>query len=99
MKKGKFKYLDHNDKTAFFEVNGNKEVEYYQNKKYYVKSDIKWLSDCVYELSLTAATLPKLQFRPGDKLKVEILSIRNDTITYKASSQFKAWMGKLKVMK
>jgi hypothetical protein len=99
MKKGKFKYLDADDKTAFFEIDGNKEVEYYQNKKYYVKSDLKWTSDCTYELTMTAATKPNLAFKPGDKLKVEIVKVSNDTVTYKGITDKRVWLGKLKVIK
>jgi hypothetical protein len=99
MKKGKFKYLDVDDKTAFFEINNNKLVEYYQNKKYYVKADLRWINDCTYELSLTAATLPKLAFKPGDKLKMEIVKISHDTVTYKATTDKRVWLGLLKALK
>jgi len=99
MKKGKFRYLDADDKTAFIEINGNKQVEYYQSKKYYVKSDLKWTGECTYELSMTASTLPKLAFKPGDKLKIEIVKVSNDTVTYKAISDKRVWLGKWKVIK
>jgi hypothetical protein len=99
MKKGKFKFLDADDKTAYFEINKDKLVEYYQNKKYYVKADLKWLNDCKYELSLTAATLPKLGFKPGDKLTIEIVKVSHDTVTYKGTSDKRVWLGLWKVMK
>src|ERR1044071_3201063 len=72
LKKGKFKYLDVTDKTAYLEIKDNKQVEYYQAGKYYIKSNIKWLSDCVYELTMTKKTLPGNSYKAGDKLKMEV---------------------------
>src|SRR5215208_4865150 len=82
LKQGKFKYLDAEDKTAYLEIKDNKQVEYYQSGKYYIKSDIEWVSACVYELTLTEKTLPDITFKEGDKLTMEVEKIKNDTIYY-----------------
>ena len=99
LKKGKFKYLDVKDKTAYLEIKDNKLVEYYQSGKYFVKSDIKWLSACVYEATMTQKTLPDNPYKAGDKLKVEVQKIKNDTIFYKGTIKGSVWQGKMLVMK
>ncbi len=47
--KGTFKYKSGTDKTAFFEINGDKHMEYFQNKKYYVESNLTWVTACTYK--------------------------------------------------
>jgi hypothetical protein len=99
LKKGKFKYLDGDDTSSYFEVNGDKHIEYYQNGKYYIKSKLEWLGNCVYQLTMTEKTLPDFPYTSGDKLKVEVLNIKNDTIYYTASVKGNVWQGRVLLMK
>ena len=99
LKKGKFKYLGVQDKTAYLEIKDNKLVEYYQSGKYVVKSDIKWISDCIYEATMTQKTLPDNPYKAGDKLRVEVQKIKNDTIYYRGTIKGNVWVGKMVVMK
>lgn len=82
MHQGKFKYLDIEDETAYFEIKGSKHVEYHQNGKYYIKSDLKWLSPCTYEMVMTENTIPDFPFQPGAVMVVTVLRKKGDVIEY-----------------
>lgn len=96
MKQGSFKYLDADDTTAYFDITGEKHTEYHQNKKYYIKSDMKWVDDCTYELTMTGITIPNFPFKTGDKMKVEILRVEKDIIFYRSTVMGNSWDGRLK---
>ena len=51
-----------------------------------VTGKVKWKSECEYEIIYVKTNHPKLQKMIGQKVNVKIISIKNDTITYQATS-------------
>ena len=80
----------------FFET---EQIEYYQKRKYFIKSDIKWVSDCEYYLIVKEITLPNYPFKIGTKLHVVITKIKRDKIYYKSTFDNRTWEGKFKKLK
>jgi hypothetical protein len=67
-KKGKFEYVDM--PGAWFEIKGNRHMEYVENGKYYIQSTLKWNSDCSYTTTLRKCTVPGFPYKPGDEMTV-----------------------------
>lgn len=76
-----------------------KHVEYHQDKKYYIKSNIKWISDCEYYLIIQDVTLPDFPFRLGSKLHIKITKVKGDRVYYKSSMGGRTWEGKMTKIK
>ncbi len=49
---------------------GNEYVEYHNNKEHYIKSEVKWISDCEYHLTIKETNLPRFPFKIGTKLRI-----------------------------
>lgn len=82
-------------KEVLVEFKENKHVEYHQDKKYYIKSNIEWVSDCEYYLVIEDATLPNFPFRKGSKLHIKITKVRGKRVYYKSSMAGRTWEGKM----
>lgn len=70
-------------------------VEYHQDKKYYIKSNIEWISDCEYNLIIQDVTLPDFPFRLGSKLHIKITKVKGDRVYYKSTMGGRTWEGKM----
>ncbi len=99
LKHGKFKYIDIEDTSAYVIINNTKHIEYHNNNKYYIKSDIKWLSDCEYEMTMTEITIPNFPFKPGDLMNVKVNKIENEVIYYTSTVNGSSWPGRFKIIK
>jgi hypothetical protein len=99
MKKGVFRYMGTEDPTAFFEINDTTHIEYHQKKKYHIRSNLKWIDDCNYELTMTEITVPGFPYTTGDKLQVEIIKTEDDLVYYRASVKGRSWPGIAKKIK
>ena len=93
------KYLDADDSTAYVIIDGNKHIEYHKNKKYFIKSDIEWLNDCEWEMTMTEVTIPRFPFGAGDKMHVKVDKIEGDIIFYTATVKSTSWPGRFRKMK
>jgi hypothetical protein len=93
---GKFKYLDAADTSAYIVMAGDKQVEYSMQDKYIIESDVKWISDCTYMMTMTRITIPSFPFKPGDKMKVDITKIEGDIIYYTSTVKGESWQGRFK---
>ena len=91
LKHGTFKYLDIDDTTAYVVIN-------YYNKKYYIKSDIVWVSACEYNMTMTDITIPDFPYAPGDVMNVVINKIDEGLIYYTSTVKGKTWKGRLKII-
>lgn len=76
----KLKYADNPDKTAYITIKGNKHVENLESGKYFIKSDLEWLSDCEYNATMTEITLPNFPFKPGEVMNVKFEKIEDGFI-------------------
>ena len=94
LKNNSFVYkLAGNDVLVEFGVESH--VEYHQKKKYYIKSKVKWLSDCEYDLIIQDVTLPNFPFKLGSKLHIKITKVRGDRVYYKSTMGNRTWEGKM----
>jgi hypothetical protein len=83
MHEGTFKYKS--DPGTKVKITGNKHVESYKGGKYIIESDIAWVNDCEYNLTMVKITLPDFPFKPGDKMNVKITKVEGKTIYYTAT--------------
>ena len=83
MKKGKFRDVHDNDPSAYMEIDGKWFTDYAKNGTEYIKSEIRWLTDCKYELTFVETNIENLGLPKGTKLRVEILGVNGNEITYK----------------
>ena len=73
----------------------NKYVEYHENKKYYIKSDIEWLSDCEYKLIIQESTLPDFPFKRGTTMRIKVDRIKGSKVYYTATLGGRTWEWKM----
>ena len=99
LKKGTFKYLDIEDTTAYFELDKESHIEYHSNGKYYIKSKIKWINDCQYEMKMLSNTIPDFPFKPGAVMIVTIDKIESEIIYYTSEVKGESWKGRLVKLK
>ncbi|TPG41629.1 hypothetical protein [Flavobacterium pectinovorum] len=76
----KLKYAHKPDNTDYIIIKDNKHVENLEDGKYYIKSDLEWLSDCEYNATMTEITLPDFPFKAGEIMNVKFEKIKDDTI-------------------
>ena len=82
-------------KEVLIEFKGNQYVEYHQDKKYYIKSKIEWISDCEYYLEIQESTLPNFPFKKGSKLHTIITRVKRGKVYYTSSIAGRTWDGKM----
>ncbi|QOD62304.1 hypothetical protein H9I45_07640 [Polaribacter haliotis] len=71
-------------------------IEYFENKKYFIKSDIKWTSEEECFMTLKESNLPNFPFRSGTKLSMKIIKIKRGYIFYESTLGGLTWEGKMK---
>ena len=99
LKEGTFKYLDIEDTTAYFDLNKGYHTEYHRDGKYYIKSKIKWINHCQYEMKMISNTIPDFPFKPGSVMIVTINKIDGDIIYYTSEVNGDKWEGRLVKLK
>lgn len=96
LRKSTLKYLDADDTTSFVVINDTTHIEYHQNKKFFIKSNIEWLSDCEWEMTMTEVTIPGFPFGAGDKMHVKVNKIEGGIIFYTATVKNTSWPGRFR---
>ncbi|MBL4604990.1 MAG: hypothetical protein JKY02_04825 [Flavobacteriaceae bacterium] len=94
LKNGSFTYKLAKKKVLVY-FKENKHVEYHQDKKYYIKSSIEWVSDCEYYLVIEGVTLPNFPFKIGSRLHIKITKVKGNRVYYKSSMAGRTWEGKM----
>ena len=84
LKSGSFKILDVPDTTSFVVITTSSQTEYYNFKRYWVRSSIKWISDCECELTVLSVNYPGLICRRGDKMSIRVLNTEGNVVNYEA---------------
>ncbi len=85
MKKGGwFKMGDISDTSNYMVISSSSQTEYYNYKRYWVRSSIRWISECEYELTVLSINYPGLLCKRGDKMTVKVLNADNNSISYEA---------------
>jgi len=95
LKQGKFRYLDIDDTTACFVIDKEDHTEYHYNGRYYIKSRLKWINDCRYEMTMIRNTIPDFPFKPGDVMTVTINKVEDKIIYYTSEVNGIKWEGRL----
>jgi len=70
-------------------------VEYHNNKQFYIKSDILWVSDCEYYLVIRESTLPNFPFKAGTKMHINVDKVKGSKIYYTSTLRGQSWSGKM----
>lgn len=73
----------------------NKYIEYHKNRKYFIKSDIEWISSCEYNLVIKETTLPDFPFKMGTKMHIVVEKIRGDKVYYTGTLGGRSWEGRM----
>jgi hypothetical protein len=80
LKNAKLRYADAPNRTDYVVINNNKHVEYLENGKYYIKSDLDWINECEYNATMTEITLPNFPFKAGEVMNVKFQKIENGMV-------------------
>jgi len=84
LKTGSFKMGDIADTTNYIVFTSSSQTEYYNFKRYWIRSSIQWISDCEYELTVLTVNYPGLICRRGDKMSVRIINVEGNAVNYEA---------------
>jgi len=95
----KLKYAHKEGNNDYITIKGNKHVENLEGGKYYIKSDLEWLSDCEYNAKMTEITLPNFPFKIGEIMNVKFEKIKNDIIYGTATIRNQTFPMKYKIIK
>ena len=82
-------------KEVFVVFKENKHIEYHNKRKYYIKSNIDWISDCEYYLIIQESTIPNFPFDPGTKLHAKVDKIKGKKVYYTSTLGGRSWEGKM----
>lgn len=77
----------------------NKHIEYFNNKKYFIKSNLIWTSNDECSMTIEESNLPNFPFKSGDKLSMKIKKIKRGYIYYESILAGRSWTGKMKKIK
>lgn len=80
LKNIKLQYFDAPNREDFVLISNNKHVEYHQNGKYFIKSDLVWINDCEYNAILTDFNLPNFPYTIGEIMNVRFYKIEKKVI-------------------
>lgn len=81
---GWFKMGDISDTSNYLVISSSSQTEYYNYKKYWIRSSIRWTSECEYELTVLSINYPGLLCKRGDKMTVKVLNADGNYISYEA---------------
>lgn len=59
------------DEHRYVLIRGKKHIEYFGDKKRYIKSNIKWISDCSFKATMTECTVPDFPLKVGAVMLVQ----------------------------
>jgi hypothetical protein len=94
LKNNHFTYRNGNKKVLVI-FKENNYIEYHNNREYFIKAEVQWISDCQYYLTIKEANLPRFPFKIGTKLRIAVTKVRGDKIYYESTLGGKTWEGKL----
>ena len=98
LKNNSFTYKVGN-KEVLVVFNDDVYVEYHQDKKYHIKSNIEWLSSCEYNLIIQESTLPNFPFKRGTTMNIKIDRIKGKKVYYTATLGGRSWEWKMTKIK
>ncbi len=90
LKNNAFKYKV-GSKDVLVQFGEDEYIEYHENKKYYIKSDIEWLTECEYKLIIQESTLPNFPFKTGTTMRIKIDRVKGKKVYYTAKLGGRSW--------
>jgi hypothetical protein len=83
-------------KKVLVSFSDTEHVEYFNDKKYFIKSTISWISAYECSMELQESNLPNFPFKKGTKLTMEITKVKRGYIYYTSTLAGKTWTGKMR---
>ncbi|MCI2229373.1 hypothetical protein MC378_09365 [Polaribacter sp. MSW13] len=74
----------------------NEHIEYFNNKKHFIKSSLVWTSNDECYMTIEDSNLPNFPFSNGTKLNMKITKIKRGYIFYESTLGGRSWTGKMK---
>jgi len=69
-------------------IDGKDHTEYHDNGKYVIKSELVWVNDCEYNMTMTEVTIPNFPYGSGDVMNVKINKVKGiNRVVYDISSK------------
>ncbi|AUC83809.1 hypothetical protein CW731_00235 [Polaribacter sp. ALD11] len=88
-----YKYKGDNVLVIFSE---DEHIEYFNDKKYFIKSSIEWTASDECYMTLQESNLPDFPFKRGIKLHMRIIKVKRGYIHYESTLGGRSWTGKMK---
>ena len=88
-----YKYKGENVEVIF---SRNEHIEFFNNKKYFIKSKLNWTANDECYMTLIESNLPRFPFKKGIKLHMKIKKIKKGYIYYQSTLGGRSWTGKMK---
>lgn len=98
MHHGTFTYQGDNGEVKVV-IDGNSHTEYHNKGKHYLKSTLKWINACEYDMTLSEINLPDFPFKKGDVMHVKINKVEGKTIHYTSTVKGNSFTGTIKKIK
>lgn len=98
LKHCRLKFIETADTTAFMEIKNNKIIEFSNHKKYFIKSNVEWVSECEYNATMTEKKHPGFPLEVGTVMNVKIHKIESNYVYYTSKAKGKTIEGKLKLI-
>ena len=90
-----FTYSSHGEDVLVV-FNDTEHIEYYNDKKHFIKSRITWSSMNECTMTIIESDLPNFPFRNGTKLSMVITKVKGKTVHYESTLGGRTWSGKMK---
>lgn len=81
---GKFKTATSSINDYIMEISDNVITEYVQDKKYYVRSKLKFTTPCSYTATIIEVTIPNYNLKPGTVFSNEIIETDHNFLKIRA---------------
>jgi hypothetical protein len=92
---GTFNYEGIENEAIKVVIKKTKHIGYHSNGKYVIESELKWVNECEYNMTMTKITIPDFPYQVGDIMNVKVNKITGKEIFYTSTVNGKSWKGKL----
>lgn len=63
--------VDEENENRYVLIKGKKHIEYFGDKKKYIRSTIRWVNNCSFKATLKECTVPDFPLKPGAVMLVQ----------------------------
>jgi hypothetical protein len=96
--------LNHNTYTYEYKgeevivvFNNDEHIEYYNDKQYYIKSQLTWINKDECLITIIESTVPGVPFNAGTELAMKVIKTKGDYVYYESTLAGTTWDGKMKL--